>query len=297
MFVKEKMKFKYTALTASNQKSTGTLDAKDLNAATAQLHKMGVAIISVDGISDEEFESMAKAKAAPPKAPDPAATEAEPPAVISTFQFSAQDSAGKQIEGTIDAIDAFSAYKRLRIEFKFKISNVYPEASTEEQIQAAKLSLADFEKKLPADAIGEPEKTKEEESAKRINEEMIEEIDKVIFNVKKTLKEHQALFSNQLLAEINKTLGELERIRTSNNLKHISEVSNALFEQVSNPDKMEAGAPEAANFQALMKEMKAAKPSSKSGDLYERAIQASGVKKIFGNIKKKLLKLKTVDML
>ncbi|MFC1734320.1 hypothetical protein ACFL6I_28790, partial [candidate division KSB1 bacterium] len=48
------MQFSYTALTSDNKKITGVLDVETKEAAEAELHKMGVAILSVSEISAEE---------------------------------------------------------------------------------------------------------------------------------------------------------------------------------------------------------------------------------------------------
>ena len=54
------MKFFYTALTTDNKKITGVLDTPDRENATAELHKMGVAILSVNEISEEEYVKFQK---------------------------------------------------------------------------------------------------------------------------------------------------------------------------------------------------------------------------------------------
>jgi hypothetical protein len=84
-----------------------------------------------------------------------------------------------------------------------------------------------------------PEKGEEEETEK-VSAEVIAEIDKVIVNAKKVLENHSNIFSIDFLKEIEKTLGELERVRTSSNLKHINAVCNQLYELISNPDKAPA---------------------------------------------------------
>ena len=49
------MKFSYTALSPTNQKLSGVLEAESLDAAKEELHKMGLSIISVNEISEEEY--------------------------------------------------------------------------------------------------------------------------------------------------------------------------------------------------------------------------------------------------
>jgi hypothetical protein len=279
------MKFSYTALTKDNKKITGVFDVADEEAAKAELHKMGVAIITLKEISDEEYVALSKEKE----------VEKEEKG-IKTFNFLAVDPNNKEVEGTIDAMDDSSAYKRLRTEYKFTVKNLYPTGATEVEKKAILLKLPQMETLLEQEkevakeeAPGE-EKEEVEEAESRISKEVIAEIDKVIINTKKAVEEHNDLFSTDLLQEIDEKLGELERIRTSNNIKHITEVSNDLYALVSNPDKLE-GEMESKDYQSLMTEMEESALVKKEFELYRKAIEASGVKKIFRKISNQIKKI------
>ena len=225
------MKIAYTALTKDSKKIIGVLDVESQEAAQAELHKMGVAIISTKEVSDAEYEKLKKTQAA-----------AKETKGIKTFTFLAIDPNGKEIEGTIDAMDEFSAYKRLRTEYQFEVKKLYKTGATEADIQKVSGQLLSFEAQLETELVKSGKEVKKEDDKdvgeEDINKEIIGEVDKVVINAKKALDEHKVLYSNELLKEINNTLGELQRIRTSNNIKHITEVSNDLYVLISNPDKM-----------------------------------------------------------
>ena len=242
------MKFQYTALTGDNKKITGVLDVETQEAAQAELHKMGVAIISVNEISEADYERLKM---------DQAAVKEEKG--IKTFTFLAIDPNKKEIEGTIDAVDDFSAYKRLRTEYQFQIKELYPSGATEDQKAAIKGMLEGFEERLEQEQTDSGEEKNDEEGLddgeNSVNNEIIAEVDKVVINTKKTLETHRDIYSNNLVLEIEKTLGVLERIRSSNNIKHITEISNDLYSLISNPDKI-TEEEESESHQKLINEIK-----------------------------------------
>lgn len=276
------MNFAYTALTKDSKKITGVLEAESQEAAQSELHKMGVAIIAVKEISEAEYEKLKK---------DQKETQAKKG--IQAFTFLAIDPNNKEVEGTIDAIDEYSAYKRLRTEYQFEIRKLYRSDATETEIQKISGQLLGFEAKLETEMTesGESfEKDKEEERERdeeEINKEIIQEVDKVVVNAKKALQEHGALYGRELLKEINETMGELQRVRTSNNIKHITEVTNDLYVLISNPDKIEEGA-DNKEYESILTDIQESALVKKEFELYKKAIKLTGAKRIFENIIKKL---------
>jgi len=278
------MKFFYTALTTDNKKITGVLDTPDRESAQGELHKMGVAILSVNEISEEEYVKFQ--------------AEQEQEKVqkgIRTFMFQATDTFGKDIEGSIDAMDDFAAYKRLREEYQFKVANLYVATATEEEKVRVKALIPGFEDQLKQMQAfthkGEKKSAASQEKAEsgdEVDEEIVAEIDRVIINTKKTLENHAGFFSTDLLLEIQNTLGELERVRTSNNIKHITDISNDLYTLISNPDKAEGDAGKDEKYQALLSEVHNSALVRKEFDMYKKAVEASGLKRVFGDVAKRL---------
>jgi len=274
------MKYNYTALSTDNQKLTGVLDAESLDGAKEELHKMGLSIISITEITEEEYEKQ-KTK-----------TAAEKPAGIQTFTFECIDPNGKEINGTIDATDDYSAYRRLVTEYKFKVKTLYLTGASEaDQAQSAN-KIAEFEARIKEEGIDlgaeDREKAEFAEAVEKIDKKVIEEIDNFIISVKKILEEHSDSFSPPFLREIENTLGELERVRTSNNLKHISEVCNQLYELVSHPDQIGEGEGEAAPYQNILNTMKGTSLIKGEFDIHARAAGLKGIEKLFDRILKKL---------
>jgi hypothetical protein len=278
------MKFFYTALTTDNKKITGVLDTPDRESATGELHKMGVAILSVNDISEEEYVKFQKEE-----------EENKTKKGIKTFQFLATDNFGKEIEGTIDSLDDYSAYKRLREEYQFKVGNLYVSTAMDDEKERAKTLIPGFEDQLRQQqavtnkdvrlSAAKEEKLENEED---LNKEIVNEIDRVIINTKKALEQHSDLFSTDLILEIQATLGELERIRTSNNIKHITEVSNDLYALISSPDKVTPEMAKDENYQTLITEIHDSALVKKDFELYKKAVEASGLRRLFGDVAKNL---------
>ncbi len=225
------MKFKYTALSPNNQKQTGALDAESLDAAKEKLHKLNLSIIDVSETTEEEAKKLEEA---------PAIQEAEEG--IITYMFFAKDPSLKEINGTIDAQDPYAAYKRLIGEYHFSVNDLYPQSSANPEADSFKQKFEEWNEMLEAEGIETTLKptagVKEEleEEGEKMSQEIVDEIDNFIINAKNVIKNHSDQFSRPFLAEIERTLDELERVRASNNLKHITKVCNNLYDLISHPD-------------------------------------------------------------
>ena len=242
------MKLKYTALGNNSQKLEGVLDADSIEAGRDELHKMGLAIIAINEVSEEEAAHSKNS-----------ATEAKKQEGISTFYFLAQDSQRKEVNGTIDSKSANSAFRRLMLEYGFEVLNLYPEgasnpeaASLQPQFSMWKLEMEDEGIDLNKRKISQ--RKGELEESEKMDVEVINEIDQFIINTKALVDKHSQKYSDAFLREIKKTLGELEKIRASNNLKHITKVCNNLYELISNPDQIELASDNEAESEAAYQE-------------------------------------------
>lgn len=101
------MKFSYTALGQDQQKITGILEAESLEMAQAELqNKKQLTVVAIKPeIVRQDLAELSKKTSQ----------------TISTFYFVAQNKEGKEVNGTIDASDAFQAYQRLLYDYQFKI--------------------------------------------------------------------------------------------------------------------------------------------------------------------------------
>lgn len=225
------MKFQYTALSKDSKKLSGTLEADNMAAAKQNLHKMGLSIVSIAEFTGKE-----------PPIEKREIKEAE----MQGFKFEAKDIQGKEVNGTIDAPDAFSAYRRLNDEFKFEVSALFATGlSEEEEGQKRREGVSDLEEQL--------KKVREEESDQGIlsfmtkkpdAEEQLEALDEqsqsiqqdvedLVRAAKEIVDEYGSKMPAAQLDEIHKTMNSLLRIKMSNNFQHIQQISEKLSELIN----------------------------------------------------------------
>jgi sugar-specific transcriptional regulator TrmB len=256
------MKVKYTAIGANNRKLEGVLDAESLDAARDELHKMSLSVIAIEEIPEEEASKIESQTATPvpPAQPSqevtateettpsqeiaPKPQESAKPAIIS-YYFTAKDPSGKDVNGTIDADDPESAFRRLVTEYQFSVTDLYPEGSTDPASASLKGEFEEWRKMLEDEGIDlevhhAGTKSELEEEEEEMSEEIVNEIDQFIINTKKVISDHRNQYSDPFIKEIENTLGELERIRSSNNLRHITKICNNLYELIAHPDNIQA---------------------------------------------------------
>ncbi len=228
------MKFKYTALGANSQKLEGVLEAESIDVAREELHKMGLSVLGVNEISNEEYSTQSQ------KTPEVQTTEG-----ITTYYFLGKDPQQKEVNGTIDSKDALSAFRRLITEYHFEVLDLYPQSAADPAAESLKSQFEGWKKMLEEEGVDLTQKpttgvkNELEEEGEKMNEEIIAEMDQFIINTKKIMEAHKNQYSEAFFQEIERKLNELERIRASNNLKHITKVCNDLYELISNPDKVQ----------------------------------------------------------
>lgn len=266
------MKFSYTALTSDNQKTTGVLDVANMAEAQAELHKMGAVILSLSEITDADYERFKNES-----------TKESKQEGIRTFFFTALNPQQKEIKGTIDADDEFSAYKRLSLEYHFKVSELYPSGVTENQRPFYKNQLGEFEQRIAPLRKKEINETENAEQEELLNRQLIDGVDQMIKNVKEGLSLHGALFSAEQLSTIHHKLSELERIRTSNNIHHVSELSRQLYELIQSPDQVNTKT-QYTDYQHFVHQIKDNQLIARESDLYSRAVELTGAKNWFKKV-------------
>ncbi len=284
------MKFSYTALGPDNQKLTGELHAKNLEAARKQLHKMDLSIIALNESKENEEKEQSTVNLKESKK-----NQIHERQEIQTYYFEATDKEGKQVNGTIDAQEAFLAYKRLLTEFQFQVSNLHP---SENENQTFVTQFNKWNQLLDQESPGLTVKTEAqvknelEEEETPIAQEIVDEIDHFIQNTQKIIEEYQNQYSEIFLQEIQKKLDNLEQIRASNNLKHITKVCNDLYDLVSHPDKtIKAKGSEEKNqgYQQVIEKMKSSGFVQKTMgtlSLSHPQSQSTGLKKVKGILSK-----------
>lgn len=110
--------FYYTAVSsAAGRKVTGKIAAETEKNARKELNKIGLSILSIS----------------PEKPADWGSDESQ-----KFFEFEAEDSLGKVINGTVEAVNEEESYDRLVSEFNFKVRYVCPEGASESEKEEAK---------------------------------------------------------------------------------------------------------------------------------------------------------------
>ena len=295
------MNFRYTALGPDNQKFTGSLQAMSLESAREKLHKMDLSIISLEPVSERNITTTA-----PPASPrvtlsnvkKKVSTPRKPKKIISTFYFVATNSQGKQVNGTIDAKEPYLAYKRLISEYKFKILDLFKDGEQGSPNKNLNISFEEWNLKLKQEGFATESESKRVspgmEEPEKMASEIVQEIDSFIKSTKEILKAHQKNYSRPFLVQIEKKVGNLERIRTSNNLKHITQVCKDLYELIAHPELAEGMSTEEREraYEQAVADLgesgfiQYSRGSSSSND--EIAEGFGRVKKVFGKIEKKL---------
>lgn len=231
------MKFKYTALNQDNKETTGVLEATNVEAAKRELHQMNLSILVINKISDEEYKKEVTQE-----------EEVKQQSGIITYIFKAKDPYQKIIEGTIDAKESYSAFKRLITNYHFKVLALHPKEQDDLPDDVLennfKTDRLEWDKRLKEEGINieqalrtEPVDKDLEGETQVLNKRMIEQIDQFIIQSKGLIKVHAEEFSAAFLEEIKNKLTRLERIRSSNNIDNIKRVSNEVYELLSHPDR------------------------------------------------------------
>lgn len=265
------MKFEYTALNPNNQSLNGLLEATDIEAAKEQLHKMNLSILMVLPISDENYLKRIQGD-----------TEKKQSQGILTFIFEANDAKGKPVNGTIDATDDFSALRRLSREYQFEVITLYKEAATEAQkidskalLSSLKANLSEEEKNFsnPANPFQDEDLEALSLSENALKQKVIQEVDQIIHCANEVLSQHGDLFALEQRRWIDKKKGELERIRQSNNFKHIAEVCNDLYQQLKEPEQLKGAVAEEKNrYSQIVTQLGRSALINKESDIYQKAL-------------------------
>ncbi len=219
------MIFDYIALNKSNKKIEGEISAEDLVSARKRLHGMSLTVLAINERKGDE------AKATPKK------TKKD----YASFEFKGVDKKGKEIVGTIDDKDALRAYIRLKKEFFFEVKYIFDLEANEIEKEKQKQNLAsELQKKYELSGLAEEEEVDKKENNKleeleKANIEKLNvlrnQIDVMLAQIKSVLsKVKDEPDKKEGLAQIKTLMGELERIKMSNNIKHIRSVAERILE-------------------------------------------------------------------
>ncbi|MCT4591841.1 MAG: hypothetical protein N4A36_00420 [Candidatus Gracilibacteria bacterium] len=223
------MQFSYIALSPEYQRLTGVITAEDQAKARAKLHEMGLTVISITehkGGNIEEEHGI--------KAPT---TNTE----STTFYFKVINPKGQTVDGTIDSNNRITAFRRLVGEYNFKIlllceASVPPSERETEGTNGLKELAQEVEEEYgikyqePSMDTGESEESKKkDEYFEKQKKEVLKEVEEVVKQAEKILAEYSEKLSGEENQNIRNKLNDLMRIRLSNNLPHIRNLTEELF--------------------------------------------------------------------
>lgn len=216
------MIFSYVALNKGNKKVEGNMPADDISSARKKLHEMGFSVLSIEEKKEEAGEKVVEKD-------------------YFSYEFKAVDQKGKEIVGTIDAVNALKAYTRLVDEFHFEVEYLFDlDANNLEQEQQKEGLVADLKSQYQMSASPRSEtqeKTQKEEDLS-INEQvgftkinvLRNQIDIMIVTIKGLLKKIEGEESKKSkILVIKNLLNELERVKMSNNLSNTRSLADRIL--------------------------------------------------------------------
>lgn len=168
---------------------------------------------------------------------------------ISVFEFEAVNDQRKVVKGSIESVDMYSAYKKLKMNYKFDIKFIIPAGSSAEDKARLKELGVDpsFDTKLEIELKKEVKKAKkskvtvveddEIEQVLKYREEEIgfmrDKIDSVLQEVIPLLEENVDYIDPIKQREIEERIDLLSRLKHSNSVDHLRNLTQKLLEELS----------------------------------------------------------------
>ncbi|OGJ49427.1 hypothetical protein A2335_03870 [Candidatus Peregrinibacteria bacterium RIFOXYB2_FULL_32_7] len=218
------MQFHYLAINSENKQLSGNIHADNEEAARKELNKLGFSVLSVNEIKG---------------------TLAQTDAKLNKYKFSAIDSSGKKIIGTINSKDTKHAYVRLIQEYHFKVESIadakapqHPEDLTE---------LAQYLESISAEnnsASSEAKLSAETNAQNAVQTNLKQEIDKIIKNTNEILTKYNSSFTSEGKKKINEFTNTLTRIKGSYNLNYLKQTAKELLNMLTDESTLK---PDPAN--------------------------------------------------
>lgn len=246
------MLYSYIALNTENQKLKGVIAADSEVLAKKKLHQVGLSVLSLRETNEQEASSI---------------SEGKKKKSLPGFTFYVIDPQGKQLSGSIEAIDRKNALKRLAEEYGFEILSVCENSVPEdlrykkgmEGLTAMEEELEDeFEITFNHSKEGKQEQEKNEElydeGFHEERKEILQEIELVSKKTQEILKKHQSKIPAEDYDEISALLGQLSRMHFSNNFQLIRKLIEDLFIKIDDTMKHHVMVEDKENYAELLQE-------------------------------------------
>ncbi|MCX6735108.1 MAG: hypothetical protein NTZ25_04360 [Candidatus Peregrinibacteria bacterium] len=216
--------FKYTIANKDGKKLSGSVEAPDENTARLELENLGFSIL----LLQETKESP------------------QSDSTLGKFAFEAIDKNSRLVSGTIPSKTKEEAIVKLQTEYELNISAIWPEGSTNEQIEAARkegqqrlqTQLQTTTPTIPTQAQNPEGETKvvSLEQEKK-NQFIKEKIELTLKAVNELIKKFDQDLAPDKKVEINKKIDKLLRIKNSTNVDYILESANELLKFLEEQEK------------------------------------------------------------
>ena len=230
------MRFSYVALNKSNQKLKGFISGSDRDEAKKKLHDIGLTVLEIV------------------EAPGVESTEniQENTSSLPSFEFHVVDSEGRKLSGTIQAIDRKNAFRRLVSEYSFIVSSLAETSIPKEKRQEeGEKGLEELANQIEEEFGIKVQRTQEDKENKNkdskdltqallgkefVEEKKIvnEEINEVTEKTKDILKKYSEKIPAEKIDEMEVLMGNLIRLKRSNNVQLIQKVSDDLCSHLEN---------------------------------------------------------------
>jgi len=225
-------KYFFQAVTAEGKQISGYVSAESIDQARDKLSAGGLSILTLEEPTENSGNDTMEQG-------------------MRVYQFEALNKAKKKVQGTIEAIELYEAFKKLRGEYKLDVVYLVDSASApsvkekirteglppelEERMQVELKILKKKEKKKQKGA--NPDEVQEAVDA---NEEerqfIVEKIDAVLNEVVPLLEENAEFIDGHKKREIEERISLLMRLKHSNSVAHLRSLTQRLLEQISSDE-------------------------------------------------------------
>jgi hypothetical protein len=226
----QKNRYHFVAVNAEGRKFSGTIWAESESAAREKISERGLALFSI-----EEFSASSVA-----------ITEG-----FKQFEFEGKGKDHKPVRGTIESVSGYEAYRKLREEYDFDITNVISLSATPEERQFYQQKgippewIVQYNIEVRKNKGGEKKEIKKKKETEGDEEPLLseqdraelkfyqEEIGNLTSEVLKLLQENEDFLNAAARREILDRIGLLSRLRRSNAIDHLRELTKKLLKQLS----------------------------------------------------------------
>ena len=223
-------KYFFQAVTAEGKQISGYVSAESIEQARDKLSAGGLSILTLEE-PKEMNDTMEQG--------------------MRVYQFEATNKLKKIVQGTIEAIELYEAFKKLRLEYKLDVNYLVDSASAptvKEKIRSEGLP-PELEERMQVEIkiAKKREKkkqhgsnTNEVQEAVDANEEerrfIVEKIDAVLSEVVPLLEENAEFIDGHKKREIEERISLLMRLKHSNSVAHLRSLTQRLLEQISSDE-------------------------------------------------------------